>query len=222
MPGDERRRAHLQRFDRARRHRQLERARGRPRGPARRDLCARQGRQPAVDRLGAAGDARGALLRGQALGAQADRLQRLRQRRRRQRLQRRDRRRRQPGRTGRRPRFRLPTAASRRRLDGPTRSLRWARSSTASASLAARSGSLGAELRRDARRARAQGRDHHARRADAGRAVGRDRQLPRRRRVPDPGRRRAAADGGGNSHLRSSSSRSASASPSPRRCWPTA
>ena len=58
--------------------------RRRPRGPARRDLCAGQGRQPAVDRLGAAGHARSPLLRDQALGAEADRRQLVRQQRRRQ------------------------------------------------------------------------------------------------------------------------------------------
>ena len=54
----------------------------------------------------------------------------------------------------------------------------------------------------------------HAGRAQPDRAVGRHRQLPRRRRVPDPGG--AGSDGARRS--RSSSRSSASASPSPRPC----
>ena len=71
--------AHVERFGGPRRH-GAERGRRRPRGADRRDLCAGQGRQPAVARLGPAGDARSPLRRGEALGAEADRAQLGRQR----------------------------------------------------------------------------------------------------------------------------------------------
>ena len=52
-----------------------QRRRRRPRDADRRDLCAGQGRQPALARLVAAGDARGPLRRSEALGADAARPQ---------------------------------------------------------------------------------------------------------------------------------------------------
>ena len=83
------------------------------------------------------------------------------------------RRRRQPDPDSSRPAYRQPLQAwlDRRQLRDPHRSF----------------GAFGLNFDAALERAREEGRDHHARRADPGRAVGRDRELPCRRRIPGSG-----------------------------------
>ena len=80
------------------------------------------------------------------------------------------------------------------------------------------------EFQRHPRRARAQGRDHDPRRADPDRFVGRDRKLPRRRRIPGPDRSKRRRRGAGQRQHRDHG-RMEAVRRQPRfhsrRCWPT-
>ncbi len=170
---------HVERFGRSRRH-GPQRCRGGPRGADRRDLRARQGRQPALAGLGAAGDARRPLRRGEALGAQPDRRQLGHQRA-------------NEGvigngssrcRNGTSRRLSLTLTARLGESSGQRDPKRLGAIIDSFAIISRTFRAFGADFNVTLDALETKGRGHHARRADAGRAVGRDSELPRRRRIP--------------------------------------